>query len=110
MPEPQPGRGVGQVQDRLSNGAGRHPAAHHRPDLAGETVQLGIETSVRRSPRGSRQGPAMPAGDDQEGNPELQQGDQRGGVSLMGWGNKPYGTALMFGALALLALPIAVAR
>ena len=36
---------------------------------------------------GSRQGPAMPAGIDQEGDPELQQGDQRCGVSLMRWVN-----------------------
>jgi OOP family OmpA-OmpF porin len=51
----------------------------------------------------------MPAGD-QEGDPELQQGDQRGGVSLMPWGKKPHGIAFVLGALALVALPIAAAR
>lgn len=40
----------------------------------------------------------------------MQQGDQRGGVSLMRRGNSLHGTALVFGALALLALPVATAR
>jgi OmpA-OmpF porin, OOP family len=52
----------------------------------------------------------MPAGVDQEGDPELQQGDQRGGVSLMLWGNKLRDIGLLLGALALFALPMAVAR
>jgi outer membrane protein OmpA-like peptidoglycan-associated protein len=52
----------------------------------------------------------MPAGLNQEGDPELQQGDQCGGVSLMLRGNKPHGIALVFGALALFALPVAAAR
>jgi outer membrane protein OmpA-like peptidoglycan-associated protein len=52
----------------------------------------------------------MPAGDDQEGDAELQQGDQCGGVSLMLGGNKPHGIAFMLGALALLALPMAAGR
>ena len=60
-------------------------AAHYRAHLACKTVQLGIETPVRRGSGGSRQGSAMPVGVDQEGDPELQQGDQRGGVSLMPW-------------------------
>src|SRR6185312_13824820 len=81
-----------------------------RANLAGKTVQLGIEASVRRSPGGPGQGPAMPAGDDQEGDAELQQGDQCGGVSLMLGGNKPHGIAFMLGALALLALPMAAGR
>jgi OmpA-OmpF porin, OOP family len=51
----------------------------------------------------------MPAGD-QEGDPELQQGDQRGGVSLMRWENKPHGIALVLSAVALIALPMASGR
>jgi outer membrane protein OmpA-like peptidoglycan-associated protein len=47
----------------------------------------------------------MPAGRDQKGDPELQQGDQRSGVSLMRWGNELRGIALVLGALPLLALP-----
>jgi OmpA-OmpF porin, OOP family len=50
----------------------------------------------------------MPVGFHQEGDPELQQGDQRSGVSLMQWGNERRGIALVLGALALLALPTAV--
>jgi outer membrane protein OmpA-like peptidoglycan-associated protein len=49
----------------------------------------------------------MPAGLDQEGDPELQQGDQRSGVSLMQWGNELRGIAFALGALALLGLPTA---
>jgi outer membrane protein OmpA-like peptidoglycan-associated protein len=52
----------------------------------------------------------MPAGYHQEGDAELQQGDQRSGVSLMPGGNKLHGTALMLGALAMLALPMAAGR
>ena len=47
---------------------------------------------------------------DQEGDPELQQGDQRSGVSLMPGGNKLRGIALLLGALALFALPVAAGR
>jgi OmpA-OmpF porin, OOP family len=49
----------------------------------------------------------MPVGVDQEGDPELQQGDQRSGVSLMLWGKKLRGIALVLGASALFALPMA---
>jgi OmpA-OmpF porin, OOP family len=52
----------------------------------------------------------MPAGADQEGDPELQQGDQRRGVSLMPGGKKLRGIALVLGALALLALPMAAGQ
>jgi outer membrane protein OmpA-like peptidoglycan-associated protein len=59
----------------------------------------------------------MPVGLDQEGDPELQQGDQRSGVSLMLWGNKLmlWGNklrdiGLLLGALALFALPLAAGR
>jgi OOP family OmpA-OmpF porin len=52
----------------------------------------------------------MPARYHQEGDAELQQGDQRGGVSLMSGGNRLHGTALMLGALALLALPMAAGQ
>jgi OOP family OmpA-OmpF porin len=56
----------------------------------------------------------MPVGFDQEGDPELQQGDQRGGVSLMLWGNKLRDIGLLLGALlgavALFALPMAAGR
>jgi OmpA-OmpF porin, OOP family len=52
----------------------------------------------------------MSVGLHQEGDPELQQGDQRGGVSLMLWGNKLRDIGLLLGALALFALPMAVAR
>jgi OmpA-OmpF porin, OOP family len=51
----------------------------------------------------------MSVGLHQEGDPELQQGDQRGGVSLMRWGKKLRGIGLLLGALALLALPMAAA-
>ena len=64
-------------------GPRRHPAAHYRAHLTCKTVQLGVETSVRRGPGGSGQGSAMSVGLHQEGDPELQQGDQRCGVSLM---------------------------
>jgi outer membrane protein OmpA-like peptidoglycan-associated protein len=50
----------------------------------------------------------MPVGLDQEGDPELQQGDQRSGVSLMSGLNKLRG--LLLGALALFALPVAAGR
>jgi outer membrane protein OmpA-like peptidoglycan-associated protein len=49
----------------------------------------------------------MPAGLDQEGDPELQQGDIRGGVSLMRSGNKLRDVGLLLGALALFAVPVA---
>jgi outer membrane protein OmpA-like peptidoglycan-associated protein len=49
----------------------------------------------------------MPAGLHQEGDPELQQGDSRGGVSLMLWGEKLRGVALLLPALAVFALPAA---
>jgi outer membrane protein OmpA-like peptidoglycan-associated protein len=52
----------------------------------------------------------MPVGLDQEGDPELQQGDQRGGVSLMPGVNKLRGIGLLLGALALIALPVAAGR
>jgi OmpA-OmpF porin, OOP family len=52
----------------------------------------------------------MPVGGDQEGDPELQQGDQRSGVSLMLWEKKLRGIALVLGASTLLALPIAPGR
>jgi outer membrane protein OmpA-like peptidoglycan-associated protein len=56
----------------------------------------------------------MPVGLDQEGDPELQQGDQCSGVSLMPGVNKLRGIGLLLGALlcslALLALPMAVGR
>jgi outer membrane protein OmpA-like peptidoglycan-associated protein len=46
----------------------------------------------------------------QEGDPELQQGDQRCGVSLMLWGNNLRGVGLLLGALALFALPMAAGQ
>jgi OmpA-OmpF porin, OOP family len=52
----------------------------------------------------------MPVGFDQEGDPELQQGDQRSGVSLMLWGNKLRGIGLLLGASALFALSTGAAR
>jgi OOP family OmpA-OmpF porin len=52
----------------------------------------------------------MSVGFYQEGDPELQQGDQRCGVSLMIWGKKPRGIALALGALALFALPMAAGQ
>jgi OmpA-OmpF porin, OOP family len=52
----------------------------------------------------------MSVGLHQEGDPELQQGDQRCGVSLMPGGNKLRGIGLLLGALALLALPMAAGR
>jgi OOP family OmpA-OmpF porin len=52
----------------------------------------------------------MSAGVDQEGDPELQQGDQRGGVSLMLWGKKPRDIALVLGVVALFALPVTAGR
>jgi OmpA-OmpF porin, OOP family len=52
----------------------------------------------------------MPVGLDQEGDPELQQGDQRSGVSLMPGVNKLRGIGLLLGALALFALPVAAGR
>jgi len=52
----------------------------------------------------------MSVGFYQEGDPELQQGDQRCGVSLMLWGKKPRGIALVLGAVALFALPMAAGR
>ena len=58
----------------------------------------------------SRQGPAMPAGIHQEGDPELQQGDHRCGVSLMRSvkrGLRDIG--LLLGALSVLAWPTAAA-
>ena len=92
-------------------GLRRHPAAHYRAHLACKTVQLGIETSVRRGPGGSRQGAAMPVGIDQEGDPELQQGDQRCGVSLMRSGGRSCAASVsLLGALALFALPTAAGR
>jgi OOP family OmpA-OmpF porin len=51
----------------------------------------------------------MSVGLHQEGDPELQQGDQRCGVSLMPGVNKR-GIGLVLGALALLALPMAAGR
>jgi outer membrane protein OmpA-like peptidoglycan-associated protein len=51
----------------------------------------------------------MPAGVHQEGDPELQQGDQRSGVSLMQKMRKLRGLGLLLGILALFALPMAVA-
>jgi outer membrane protein OmpA-like peptidoglycan-associated protein len=50
----------------------------------------------------------MPAGVDQEGDPELQQGDQRGGVSLMLWEKKLRDIGLLLGALSLFAWPTVV--
>src|SRR4029078_977855 len=52
----------------------------------------------------------MPVGVDQEGDAELQQGDQRSGVSLMLWEKKLRGIALVLGASTLFALPIAPGR
>jgi outer membrane protein OmpA-like peptidoglycan-associated protein len=52
----------------------------------------------------------MPVGLDQEGDPELQQGNQRGGVSLMPGVNRLRGIGLLLGALALFALPMAPGR
>jgi OmpA-OmpF porin, OOP family len=52
----------------------------------------------------------MPVGIDQEGDPELQQGDQRCGVPLMLWGEKLRGIGLLLGAVALFALPMAAGR
>jgi OOP family OmpA-OmpF porin len=52
----------------------------------------------------------MPLGFDQEGDPELQQGNQRRGVSLMRCGNKLRGIGLLLPALALFALPMAAGR
>jgi OmpA-OmpF porin, OOP family len=52
----------------------------------------------------------MPVGLDQEGDPELQQGDQCGGVSLMPGVNRLRGIGLLLGALALFALPMAPGR
>jgi outer membrane protein OmpA-like peptidoglycan-associated protein len=52
----------------------------------------------------------MPVGVDQEGDPELQQGDQRGGVSLMIREHKLRNIVLLLGALALFALPMAAGR
>jgi OOP family OmpA-OmpF porin len=52
----------------------------------------------------------MPVGLDQEGDPELQQGDQRSGVSLMSGVNKLRDIGLLLGALALFALPVAAGR
>jgi outer membrane protein OmpA-like peptidoglycan-associated protein len=52
----------------------------------------------------------MPVGLDQEGDPELQQGDQRGGVSLMPGVNWLRGIGLLLGALALFALSVAPGR
>jgi outer membrane protein OmpA-like peptidoglycan-associated protein len=52
----------------------------------------------------------MSVGFYQEGDPELQQGDQRCGVSLMPGRKKLRGIGLLLGALALFALPMAVAR
>jgi OOP family OmpA-OmpF porin len=52
----------------------------------------------------------MPVGLDQEGDPELQQGDQRGGVSLMPGVNRLRGIGLLLGALALFALSVAPGR
>jgi outer membrane protein OmpA-like peptidoglycan-associated protein len=52
----------------------------------------------------------MPAGDDQEGDAELQQGDQRSGVSLMPGVNGLRGIGLLLSALALFALPVATGR
>ena len=96
---------LGRNQDVVSakckadfpTGPRRHPAAHYRAHLACKTVQLGIETPVRRGSGGSRQGSAMPVGLDQEGDPELQQGDQRCGVSLMPGVNKLRGIGLVAG-------------
>ena len=48
VPGPKSGRGVGEVQGRLSPGSWRHPATHHRARLPCKTVQLGAEPSVRR--------------------------------------------------------------
>ena len=75
-----------------------------------KTVQLGIEQAVRRGAAGSRQGSAMSVGIYQEGDPELQQGDQRCGVSLMLSGKKLRGVGLLLRALALFALPMAAGR
>src|SRR4030095_8589225 len=110
VPGPQPGRGVGEVQGRFSCSPRRNPGAHYRAHLACKTVQLGIETFVRRGSGGSRQGSAMPVGLDQKGYPELQQGDQRSGVSLMPGVDKLRGIVLVLGALALFALPVAAGR
>jgi len=52
----------------------------------------------------------MSVGVDQEGDPELQQGDQRSGVSLMPGVNRLRGIGLLLGALTLFALPIAAAH
>src|SRR5688500_10203506 len=52
----------------------------------------------------------MSIGLHQKGDPELQQGDQRCGVSLMPWVNKLRGIGLLLSALALLALPMAAGR
>ena len=52
----------------------------------------------------------MSVGIYQEGDPELQQGDQRSGVSLMLWGKKLRGVGLLLPVLALFALPMAVGR
>jgi OmpA-OmpF porin, OOP family len=52
----------------------------------------------------------MPAGVDQESDAELQQGDQRSGVSLMPGGKKLRGIGLLLGAVALFALPMVAGR
>jgi outer membrane protein OmpA-like peptidoglycan-associated protein len=52
----------------------------------------------------------MPVGLDQEGDPELQQGDQRSGVSLMPGVNRLRGIGLLLGAMALFALPLTAGR
>jgi OOP family OmpA-OmpF porin len=49
----------------------------------------------------------MPPGVDQEGDAELQQGDQRSGVSLMPLARKLRGLGLLLGISALFALPLA---
>src|SRR5262245_44993191 len=105
MLEPQPGRGVGEVQGRLPHGAGGHPGAHYGAHLARQTVQLGAEQAVRRGPVRSGQGTAMSPGNP-EGHPELQQGDQRGGVPVMPTIVNPRSIGLLLAATAWLALPI----
>ena len=93
------------------HGPRRHPAAHYRAHLAGKTLQLGIEQALRRGASRSRQGPAMPAGIHQEGDPELQQGDHRCGVSLMrSVKRRMRDIGLLLGALSVLAWPTAAAR
>ena len=93
------------------DGARRHPAAHHRAHLACQTLQLGIEATVRRGAGGSRQGSAMPAGIRPRRRPRTatRRSAQRGIADAVRR-NKPRGIALLLAALALFALPMAAGR